>query len=469
MILKTPHYYKNFTCIADKCIDNCCFGGWQIDIDDETFDYYMNVPGEFGDRLREAVDTESCCFKLVNGQCPFLQENNLCEIYGKLGPDKMGVVCTQFPRFSEYYGNVKETGIGLACEEAARIILNDEADFNLDESALDENEIEGEYDSELGSALFTLRDKLMKLLDSHADKPSIRIKLQVILDAFAKLQPMINDNDYEAVREFCEEFDYRREYDNISFNYIDSDNTNYDNIDSHNIESNNKITYGVEENNINNTNNNPTSIIYSDKASDKNSNTAGNNDNDKDIHSNDGILDEKEYHTLCEKIWWNYLDLEPINGYWEDFSDKAYGYIYGDIVHGSLESSLHAYYPKLVKYYLFRYMLKASFDHDILNKAQLIIANLVIIRDMTIYACQSIDRADILKILHESIQSHTNVNKAICPDESTDTFTSAFMHVIHIFSRQIEYSEDNILELYDAFLFDDVFSHENLTKILRGI
>ena len=56
MKLRVPGYYKQFTCIADKCIDNCCFGGWQIDIDKETIDYYDTVQGDFGDRLKKYVD-----------------------------------------------------------------------------------------------------------------------------------------------------------------------------------------------------------------------------------------------------------------------------------------------------------------------------------------------------------------------------------------------------------------------------
>lgn len=43
----------------------------------------------------------------------------------------MGVVCTQFPRYTEYFGNIKEMGIGLACEEAERIILTDKKPFLL--------------------------------------------------------------------------------------------------------------------------------------------------------------------------------------------------------------------------------------------------------------------------------------------------------------------------------------------------
>ena len=43
------------------------------------------------------------------------------------------------------------------------------------------------------------------------------------------------------------------------------------------------------------------------------------------------------------------------------------------------------------------------------------------------------------------------------------------MDIIHIFSREIEYSEDNISDLYDSFIFDDVFSCKSLTNAARGI
>ena len=34
-----PDYYDEFQCIADKCSDNCCTGGWEIDIDEDTYNY----------------------------------------------------------------------------------------------------------------------------------------------------------------------------------------------------------------------------------------------------------------------------------------------------------------------------------------------------------------------------------------------------------------------------------------------
>ena len=55
MIQRVPHYYKAFHCIASDCRDNCCVGGWEIDIDEETAQYYLSMEGEFGDRLRNKM------------------------------------------------------------------------------------------------------------------------------------------------------------------------------------------------------------------------------------------------------------------------------------------------------------------------------------------------------------------------------------------------------------------------------
>ena len=44
MILRVPSYYKTFQCIADKCEHSCCIG-WEIDIDEDSYDYYMGIEG----------------------------------------------------------------------------------------------------------------------------------------------------------------------------------------------------------------------------------------------------------------------------------------------------------------------------------------------------------------------------------------------------------------------------------------
>ena len=388
MRFRVPGYYKQFTCIADRCIDNCCFGGWQIDIDKETIDYYDTVQGDFGDRLKKYVDKEAGCFTLNNGQCPFLLENNLCEIYKELGPEHMGLVCTQFPRFTEYYGNIKETGIGMACEEAARIILNDSTPFILEETDIDEEEIWGEYDSSLGQSLFILRDKIMSMLDDTS--LSLSNKLCVILDKCDYLQNLINNNNYDEIRKFCSVIDLIKD---IKASSLKQDTS--------------------------------TSIITS-------------NDNSKP--------DNRVIKAINMKIWWAYLDLEPLNSQWQELSSNAYDYLYennDEVCCPPYDNYLlEIYLTRLTKYYVYRYMLKASFDHNLTGKAQLIVSNLIILKDLFIFRKGKDSNQDDEKIL---------------------------MDIIHIFSRETEYSEDNISDLYDSFIFDDVFSCKSLTNAARGI
>ena len=388
MRFRVPGYYKQFTCIADRCIDNCCFGGWQIDIDKETIDFYDTVQGDFGDRLKKYVDKEAGCFNLNNGQCPFLLKNNLCEIYKELGPEHMGLVCTQFPRFTEYYGNIKETGIGMACEEAARIILNDSTPFILEETDIDEEEIWGEYDSSLGQSLFILRDKIMSMLDDTS--LSLSDKLCVILDKCDYLQNLINNNNYDEIRKFCSVIDLIKD---IKASSLKQDTS--------------------------------TSIITS-------------NDNSKP--------DNRVIKAINMKIWWAYLDLEPLNSQWQELSSNTYDYLYensNEVCSPPYDNYLlEIYLTRLTKYYVYRYMLKASFDHNLTGKAQLIVSNLIILKDLFIFRKGKDSNQDDEKIL---------------------------MDIIHIFSRETEYSEDNISDLYDSFIFDDVFSCKSLTNAARGI
>ena len=73
MVLRIPHYFDSFVCTAGECRDNCCYGGWQIDLDEDTVEFYKSVKGDFGDRLRASIDyTDTYCFKLENGDVRFL-------------------------------------------------------------------------------------------------------------------------------------------------------------------------------------------------------------------------------------------------------------------------------------------------------------------------------------------------------------------------------------------------------------
>jgi len=121
-----PSYYHKFRCIADKCKNNCCIG-WEIDIDDDTLCLYDSIGGEIGDRIRKNIVGDTPHFALKkDGRCPFLNESGLCDIILELGDGALCDICYLHPRFSNFYPSFTETGLGLSCEEAARIILTEE-------------------------------------------------------------------------------------------------------------------------------------------------------------------------------------------------------------------------------------------------------------------------------------------------------------------------------------------------------
>ena len=164
-------------------------------------------------------------------------------------------------------------------------------------------------------------------------------------------------------------------------------------------------------------------------------------------------------------VWYAYLELETLGDEWPDFTDKIMDFLHPENSNASENNEhesrkiqynqafeeytkyLNSYYAEntaelenILKYYIFRYLLKASYDHDLFGKIQLAAANIAILRDMEIY---------------RFIQ---NSNKFSSDDR---------MDIIHIFSREVEYSEDNLETLAEEFIFDDIFKSENIIKLFN--
>ncbi len=126
-----PNYYKKFKCIAGKCKHSCCMG-WEIDIDEDTMNFYNCIEGEFAEKIRANIEGEVPHFILKEGdRCPFLNKKGLCDIILNLGEDAICDICRLHPRFSNFYDGFAETGLGLCCEEAARIILTENEKFSV--------------------------------------------------------------------------------------------------------------------------------------------------------------------------------------------------------------------------------------------------------------------------------------------------------------------------------------------------
>ena len=155
----TPDYYNDFQCIAGSCQHSCCIG-WEIDVDPDKLCFYSSVPGPFGDRLRTNISHEGTPHFILgeDERCPFLNSDNLCDIILTLGEDHICEICSEHPRFHSYLSDRVESGLGLCCEEAGRLILGKSDPVQL---IFDAPETEPED-------LITLRDEAMALLQDRS-------------------------------------------------------------------------------------------------------------------------------------------------------------------------------------------------------------------------------------------------------------------------------------------------------------
>ena len=203
MLFRRPCYYDNFTCTADKCSDNCCIG-WEICIDAETADYYNSVKGDFGKCLKENItEGDEPSFILKDERCPFLNKNNLCNIIINLGENALCQICRDHPRWFEWYGNEKEGGIGLSCEEGARLILTEEGFADYFESEVDD-EPDNDFDEEAYHFLLSVRDYIFDILCD--ENISFNEKSDRILDLCSEAEAKLNSCEKEEISPF--DFNY---------------------------------------------------------------------------------------------------------------------------------------------------------------------------------------------------------------------------------------------------------------------
>lgn len=196
MILRVPDFYEKFHCIADKCTDTCCVG-WEIDIDKTSAERYAKLQGIFGEKLRKNI--EEGHFKLLPGdRCPLLRKDGLCEMVCELGENSLCDICREHPRFVEVYGDIMEKGLGLCCEEAARLLLESEGKKGA-AITLTESEIDDEPDEmpdgveETRDAIFAEREQIFAMLSDRSSP--LNARLTAILDFAEETQGDTESNN----------------------------------------------------------------------------------------------------------------------------------------------------------------------------------------------------------------------------------------------------------------------------------
>lgn len=213
MILRKSAYFDQFTCIAAACLDSCC-KEWAIQVDNATARYYRSLPGDLGDRLREALTEEEGCtvLQIQDGRCPMWRRDGLCRIQAELGEGALCETCRDFPRLHHDYGGFLELGLELSCPEAARLILSSPI------CPAKSQEVPGggepEYDAFSMDALLHTREGLLHLLtESNCSIPELLAlvllygyEAQAQLDG-AEPQPFDRESALEEARGFAKQGD----------------------------------------------------------------------------------------------------------------------------------------------------------------------------------------------------------------------------------------------------------------------
>ena len=329
MKIRTPDYFNEFKCIADKCEDTCC-AGWGIVIDDESYKKYLLVDGEFGYKLRNKIIDEEGekIFALKGDRCSFLNENNLCDIYSNLGSDGLCYTCRQYPRYLEEFGNLREVGISLSCPEAARIILskNDKVKFNLTEND-EEISSYNDINPNIYINLMQSRKIVFDILQNR--EIGLNHRCAIILAFINEVQEKIDLNDINSIKDINKKY-LNKELIDETINYFQTFNNK--------LEQKYLNIYKILN-------------VFKDL---------------KHIKPNDilGLENSLRYFWQNEEDLKVYLSInDSFNNY---YKDKEYKF------------------EQILIYYIFRYFMKAVFDYDVLAKVKFALISFIVIKELSV-------------------------------------------------------------------------------------
>ena len=198
-------FYDQFKCIGSACTDTCC-AGWEIEVDETTAQGYLAEKGAFGDRLRREIGSEpgEYFFKLKNNRCPFLNKENLCDIFINLGEDRLCDICREHPRFYNWFGDYTEVGLGLCCEEAERLLFSDSKPLTFVEEVhtdasdlLDDESEECEQMLEERKAIFSILQNRKKNIGARLKR--LLLQLPYADEMLLLTVPILEWDDPESI------------------------------------------------------------------------------------------------------------------------------------------------------------------------------------------------------------------------------------------------------------------------------
>ena len=385
MILRVPEYYDEFSCIASRCKDSCC-AGWEIDIDDESYEYYRSVEGPFGDRLRESMfvaEDGGYRFKLKGPKrCAMLNDNNLCDLYTALGEEALCEVCTEYPRFSLVYGQVEQKALSLSCEEVGRILFGRTEPEQLIDIGLPGDCEDDEEDPQYVAFMEWVQKEAVAILQNR--ELSITERTREFLAWCDRVQTIIN---------------YSQAKDDLSI------------LEAWKNQDADREIREWEQ---------------------------------KNIEGKEKPARNLSYEDFCDRFE-IFLDMEELDEEWintkAEFEQIYHEDTYEKLLLAYLNSKDYSElgYEHLLVYFVYRYLMNAVYDYDILSYAKMIVVATLVVRDM------------------DAARFQRNGGSFTMFDR---------IDVARIFSKEVEHSEGNAEDLKEMCMMEEIASVDALYRQL---
>ncbi len=211
MKIVKPTFYKDFKCIAGACPDSCC-QGWEVDADSCSLDYYKTLDPLLEikqriDRVLSKDEFDNTIFTLApKKRCPFLNDENLCDMHIAIGGEHTPYTCRTFPRFIYDFGGTREIGVSFSCPVASDMMY-ELPSFEFEDEITDELPSLNDIDGMLYYTLIKARKQAYEIVKDKSNP--LNIRLQNLLDFARGLQSDIDDYSYgddEGI-DFFEVFD----------------------------------------------------------------------------------------------------------------------------------------------------------------------------------------------------------------------------------------------------------------------
>lgn len=216
-----PQYMVDFKCIGSKCTDTCC-AGWDINIDKETFEHYEKSNGDLKELINSKYKKNEYSHDFFNegfmilkneSRCPFLNENNLCNIHGNIGEEHLCITCTNYPRVFNIVDDIYEKSGLTSCEEICfKALLNkDKMEFVEVEDEIDEEKVEirriidtesFEKENSLLEYFWDFRVITINILQNR--EYIIEERLNILKYVYRKIDELYKENNIEEIEELIE-------------------------------------------------------------------------------------------------------------------------------------------------------------------------------------------------------------------------------------------------------------------------